>query len=145
MTGRVYFGKSKTTGESIYLKNPSWDCNWYWSLGYLGNKNRHYHLKDYAAGRNINMHEALKEDYDLCPSLMNDKNLCTFCELFLSAYTMKKAAEVFGRGGSHMSSNPASEAIKNESIVRDINERVLPAIFAEIDKLFTDTPANQVE
>ena len=30
--------------ETIYLTPPSWDCDWYWGFGYLGNKNCHYHI-----------------------------------------------------------------------------------------------------
>ena len=62
---RKILGTCKKTGESIYFYKPTWDCDWYWGFGYLGNKNQHYHLSDYANGRNINMYDALIGDYDL--------------------------------------------------------------------------------
>ena len=34
-------------GIKYWLESESWDCNWYWGFGYLGNKNCHYHLKNY--------------------------------------------------------------------------------------------------
>lgn len=41
-----------------------------------------------------------------------------------------------GRGGSHYTTNPLKELIKNEEEVKRINEVVLPAIFLEIEKCF---------
>lgn len=35
---RVGLGLSKDN-EIIILKPPSWDCNWYWGFGYIGNMN----------------------------------------------------------------------------------------------------------
>lgn len=41
------FGTRKEDGQLIMLRAPSWDCEWYWGFGYLGNKNEHYHLSSY--------------------------------------------------------------------------------------------------
>lgn len=129
---KVYFGTDQY-GDRIYLSKPSWDCDWYWGFGYLGNKNCHYHLSDYSKGRNINMYDALKADYNLNPNIEN--KLWTFCELVQTAYTLKKAAEVLGRGGSHYTTNPVMSFIKNETEVTRINKEVLPAIFNAISEI----------
>ncbi len=139
-----FFGTLKTTKERIYLTSPSWDCGWYWGFGYLGNKDCHYHLSGYANGRNINMYDALLADYDLNPTLLGNANtfgsyprLWKFCELVKTAYTLKETAEVLGRGGSHYSENPRKDLIINTEEVERINKVVLPAIFEEIEKLFS--------
>ena len=31
-------------GRGIALRRPSWDCDWYWGFGYLGNRDCHFHL-----------------------------------------------------------------------------------------------------
>lgn len=129
-----FFGTRKDTGEEIYLSAPSWDCDWYWGFGYLGNKYCHYHLSGYQNGRNINMYDALLADYNLNPKIK--ANLWEFCELVLSAYTLKEAAEVLGRGGSHMTTNPCQDIIINKDEVKRINEIVLPAIFNKIEAIF---------
>ena len=54
-----------------------------------------------------------------------------------SAYTLKETAETLGRGGSHLTKNPCADIIKNEAEVKRINEIVLPAIFAEIEKILS--------
>ena len=61
----VFFGTRKCDNKTIYITKPSWECGWYWSFGYLGNSNEHYHLKGYSNGRNISMYDALLNDYDL--------------------------------------------------------------------------------
>lgn len=147
----VFFGTRKSDGARIYLTKPTWDCGWYWSFGYLGNRNEHYHLDSYQSKdhflkledgsfkiltekRNKCMYDCLLEDYDLNPKIK--ENLWTFCELALTAYSLKEAAEVFNRGGSHMTKNPCCDIIKNHDMVEKINKEMLPAVFEEIEKLF---------
>lgn len=147
---RFFFGTRKSDNVKIYLSKPSWDCGWYWSFGYLGNKNEHYHLDSYRTvnhylkledgshkfiteQRNKCMYDCLLEDYTLNKNI--EKHLWTFCELFTTAYSLKETAEVLGRGGSHMTTNPVADVIKNEDEVKRINEVVLPAIFKEIETL----------
>jgi len=133
---KVFFGDRKEDGSAIYLSAPSWDCGWYWSFGYLGNSREHYHLSSFANGRNINMFDALKADYHLCKSLQEDRMLWLFCELAQTAYSLKETAAVLRRGGSHYTDNPCKEIVKNQVEVERLNREVLPAIFAEISKLF---------
>lgn len=131
-----YFGKLKSTGELIYLSSPSFDCGWYWSFGYLGNNNCHYHLSG-VAGEGRNMRDALLSDYELAPWVA--ENLWEFCELAMTAYALKETAEVLGRGGSHFTTNPCCDLIKNPEEVTRINKVVLPAIFAAIEALEEET------
>ena len=129
---RVFFGTNKD-GEKIYLSAPSFDCGWYWGIGYLGNDDCHYHLDNYADGRNINMHDALKNDYQLNPKI--EKSLWEFCEIYLTIYSLKNTAEVLGRGGSHMTSNPCKNIIINKDEVSRINNEVLPSLFIALEEI----------
>ena len=133
--GQYFFGTRKSDNVKVYITLPKWDCGWYWSFGYLGNKREHYHLSSYANGRNIDIHDALKNDYDLNPSI--DKNLWEFCELALTAYSLKTTAEVLHRGGSQLTSNLCADIIKNPSEVERINKTVLPAIFEKIEEILS--------
>lgn len=121
-------------GEKIYLSAPTWACGWYWGFGYLGNKNCHYHLNGLNNGKNQNLYDAIKEHFGDSLTI-NSNDLWVFCELVLTAYTLKETAEVLGRGGSHMTTNPCAELIKNPEEVKRINEMLLPAIFDEIDNI----------
>lgn len=136
----------KVDDESIYLSAPQWDCGWYWGFGYLGNKNCHYHLDGLSKKHNANLYDALYKEFgnSLTIGKIEQDNfgqnstLYTFCELVLTAYTLKETAEVLGRGGSHMTTNPLAELIKNEKEVTRINDVVLPAIFDQINILLSN-------
>lgn len=132
-TKKAFFGTRKEDDTRIYLSAPTWDCGWYWGFGYLGNKNEHYHLLDYSNGRNINMYDALTTDYDLNPNIFN--NVWEFCELSVTAYRLREAAEIYQRGGSHYTINPCASVIKNLDEYTRINWVVLPAIFDKLHDL----------
>jgi hypothetical protein len=127
--------------EKIYLSPPSWDCGWYWGFGYLGNKNCHSHVDGLKKEGNTNLFDAFKNHFGKS-LVVRDSALWTLCELFETFYTLKEAAEVLGRGGSHMSSNPCKDVIINVDEVTRINTVVLPAIFASIYELLERSQNN---
>lgn len=118
---KIFFGKD-VDGQNIYLTKPSWDCGWYWGFGYLGNSKCHYHLSGYKNGRNINMHDALLQDYELNPVIKD--NLWQFCEQVLTIYALKEMAKVLGRGGSHMITNKHKDFIQDKDYADKINEKL---------------------
>lgn len=136
---KLFIGEND--GEKIYLSAPSWDCGWYWGFGYLGNKNCHYHVDGLNAKENINLFDAFKKHFG-SSLVVRDSQLWVLCELFKTFYTLKEAAEVLGRGGSHFTTNPCSELIINKDEVTRINTIVLPAIFDEIYKILIPAQDN---
>ena len=67
-----------------------------------------------------------------------DQQLWTLCELMATAYTLRETAEVQLRGKSNYGENPCAKVIKNTREAKRINSKVLPAIFAEIGKIFDE-------
>lgn len=133
--------------ERIYLSAPSWDCGWYWGFGYLGNKNCHYHvdglkkIETYDFDKRVfqyefvDLHAGFKKHFGDSFVVKEDRDVWTLAELFETFYALKETAEVLGRGGSHMTTNPCAALIKNSEEVERINKTVLPAIFDEIYKI----------
>jgi hypothetical protein len=115
----VYLGQRKSDNTRILLQAPVWDSNWYWNFGRLYYRKEHFHLRDYKKGRNIDMHDALLEDYNLNQRLL--VNLWPFCKLATSVYTLQSAVGLLQRGNSGY---------------EQINSTVLPAIFNAIYDLF---------
>lgn len=116
-------------GRGVLLRVPSFDCGWYWGFGYLGNKNIHFHLNGLDVIkpelRRLHMHDQLIGLFG--DSLrIKDKALWTFCEIVLTVYTLKGAAEVFGRGGSHTTTNPDADSLKTPDMVKHINDILIP-------------------
>lgn len=132
--------------EPIYLSPPSWDCGWYWGFGYLGNKNCHYHVDGLTKQKTYNFDKKCFE-YEFTNLYdgfikhfgntlrVRKSDLWGLVELFETFYTLKKTAEVLGRGGSHYTTNPAKDLIINKEEVERINKIVLPQIFEEIYKI----------
>ena len=61
-----------------------------------------------------------------------------------SFYTLKKAAEVFGTGYSYMTEKAKLSEVQNIEMAKEINEKILPAIFKQIDILLSDTDEQQI-
>lgn len=144
---KYYMGK--VDGKKIFLSAPSWDCNWYWGFGYLGNRNCHYHLDGIAKEKNLYdaMIEHFKEEFIFTANIEENEysnKLWVFCELVCTAYTLKETAEVLGRGGSHFTTNPCAELIKNPLEVERINCVLLPAIFNQLKEILDTVTAQAI-
>lgn len=129
---RRYLGKRKEDKTMVYIAAPTWDCDWYWSFGYLVATGEHFHLRNYG---NMNWKDCLERDYILNVKLRGD-NLWKFYELAKTAYGLKEVARILGKGGSQVTDNPLAEVIKNKTEVDRINQIVLPQIFDAINEMF---------
>jgi len=137
---KIYLGENE--GEKIYLSAPSWDCNWYWGFGYIGNNNCHYHIDGLTKKENAHLFDAFKKHFGKS-LVVRDSQLWTLCELFETFYNLKNAAEVLGSGSSNMSANPCKDLIINKDEVIRINNIVLPQIFEEIYKILIPAQDNE--
>ncbi len=135
LPAKLYIGNHN--GERIYLSRPSFDCDWYWywGFGYLGNRNCHYHLNGVDEGKNINFRDALLAHFGESFIIKNDAAVWKFAEIVLTIYTLKKSAELFHLGGSHMTTNPGAAMLKNAEWEREINEVLIPAQILELYKI----------
>lgn len=151
---KFYLGINQITKERIYLSSPSWDCGWYWGFGYLGNRDCHYHINGLKKSKKYNHDKKVweYEFFNLYDGLKNhfgnslqvrESHLWKFAELFETFYSLKKTAEILGRGGSHLTSNPCKDIIVNKEEVNRINEIVLPAIFDEIHNILVENLNNK--
>lgn len=122
---KIKLGKN-ADGENIYLSPPKWDCGWYWGFGYLGNNNYHYHVdglkrietynfeaKAWTHER-VNLYDGFKRHFGDSFIVKRDKDIWTLAELFETFYALKTTAEILGRGGAHMTTNPAAAVIINK-------------------------------
>ena len=139
--------------QSIFLSPPSWNCGWYWGFGYLGNDDCHYHvdgltkIETYDFEKKVRQYKFvnLKDGFDLHfgkSYTIRPSHRWTFAELFKSFYQLQSTAEMFGRGGCHLSSNPCQEFIKDESKAFEINSAILPEVFDRIYKIINANELN---
>lgn len=131
---QVYLGKYN--GEDVFLSRPMWNCNWYWGFGYVANRYLHTHLymMSNVDGRNVNLWDGITHHIKAgkIEAMHLQGKLCTFCEVVQTIYLLKAAAEVLGRGGSHYTTNPCADLIKNPDEVKRINEVLIPKLIDEM-------------
>lgn len=128
-------------GIKHYLQKPSWDCGWYWGFGYIhtftNNRapemsrdiNSHYHwdsFKDYPHPNHLIETPFTKNEW------------YTLRELAKTIYTLRETAEVFGRGGAHITNNPLADEIKNPELVEHINKVLIPKLWEEMEKILKE-------
>ena len=130
------FRMGVNNGRGVMLRRPSWDCDWYWGFGYLGNSQVHYHLSSMDSLNpeltRKNLFDQLKTHFGDSLTITNDKDLWAFCEVVSTIYVLKQAAELYGRGGSHYTTNPDAELLKNEAEADRINTVLIPAQIASM-------------
>ena len=131
------FLMGEVDGEKIYLSAPSWDCDWYWGMGYIGNKNCHYHLDGLTKTHNTDLCSAIRKEFGDSLTITDESDQWKFAELIQTAYNLRLTAEVLGRGGSHLTTNPCASIIMNKDEAKRINEKVLPAIFDAVEDILT--------
>jgi hypothetical protein len=105
-------------GEKIYLSKHSWDCDWYWGFGYIGNRDLHTHAS-------LFIHELLWHDndqvFDTSPIFQKNNDFWIFKDLLKQAYALKDAAEIYQIGG-HCITNEKTEVIKSKTKAKSINK-----------------------
>lgn len=90
---------------TVWLRVPSFDCDWYWGFGHLGNRNCYFRLNCLHSvtptlrGTHRNMHDSLLDVFGDSLTIRQE-NLWEFCEVAETIYGLKHSAEIFGYGGS---------------------------------------------
>lgn len=100
--------------EPIYLYKHRWDCGWYWGMGYIGNRNLHYHIESLITGE-------YEVDKIFQETKLTQTQWWIIRDLFIQAYTLKKAAEVYRYGGHQTSLVGITDKIKNSDKVDILN------------------------
>lgn len=146
---RVFLGNHPDFGD-MYLIRPEWECDWYWSFGYLRPKSDnvrdwfHTHLGSVLDEPGGMWYDAIKRIFgksltipvvpdELDMPLSKDWRIWLFLEMAKSIYFHKEMAEVLERGGTHLSNNPHSELLQDSERVHKINYEIIPAL---IDTLY---------
>lgn len=105
------------TGEIIFIEKHTWDCDWYWGFGYIGNKDLHSHAK-------VFIEELLWHDKDKVfeESIFKSNNdFWIFKDLLKQAYTLRECAEVYRNGGHCTKEKGITDIILNKDMEKKIN------------------------
>lgn len=141
----AYLLGEDASGRRYWLEEAKWDCEWYWGGGYVetytNNRNpeqsrdiaSHQHFDGMFFSRKVNGYDAFKAFFKVTP--FTDKEIWEILELMQSFYTARRYSDMLSIGGAHYTANPASETIKSPAEYDRINDKVIPAIMAELYKI----------
>lgn len=128
----------------LWLEAPSWDCGWYWGIGYVetytNNKNPHL-AKDISSHTHFDSKFAKLDDWMQLDSPFTEDEKYLIYELMTELYTLKKTASILYVGGAHITSkNKALRQFEadNTKEYERINKIVIPAIWEELRAILTD-------
>ena len=145
---KVYLLGTDKAGIYYWLEAPSWDCDWYWGLGYIetytNNKNpqlakdinSHQHFDYLFFNKKKCAYDMFKEFFTETP--LSDHEIWELLDLMKSSYTSRAFSDMLHRGDSHFISTECSEMLKNQTnIEKVINKIFIPNLSAAIDKLLS--------
>lgn len=113
MTEKIRLGTLPDSGL-VYLDKHSWDCDWYWGFGYVGNNRCHFHMDSLIKGvydvDKIFLHTNIKQD-----------QWWVIRDLFMQAYALKEAAGVYQHGGHQTHRAGLTDILKNKDMADKLN------------------------
>lgn len=147
---KILLGRTKGPySKPIYLTGFSWDCNWYYGGGYIGNRNLHCHfdgaflnVPDYRGHclgnftpQNLNNGCAVWEPLStfLDNPKFDEKQWWRIKDLYKQFYSLKQAAETFIYGG-HCTSEGRNSLEINKEMADKINQHLQDVVIPEICK-----------
>ena len=146
---KIYLLGTFEDGPNFWLKEPTWDCGWYWGFGYVSTYQSHQHYDglcfkkyeyyDHKKGcfqQGEYIHK-LSDRPDVVACSLIEREQWILSDLMKMAYTLKKTAELYRQGNAHLTSHELVPQLKRPDREKEINEIELPAIFAQIEKLLT--------
>jgi len=115
----------KTEDGLMSIEKHSWDCGWYWGFGYIGNKNIHMHIESLIFTRETDVNKIFLE------TKLTQNQWWIIRDLFIQAYALKKAAEVYHYGGHQTTVDGLTDIIKSPSMELQLN--------SDLEKLLNKT------
>jgi len=141
-------------GINYWLEAPSWDCGWYWAMGYI---ETYTNNRKPEQSRDINSHEhwsglvgqQTKYDWDkkvyvndkyvyhinesprFVKTVLTNKESWELSDLMKRFYALKDMAEILHHGTANLTSDTKHKTLNNE-FRKWINETELPALFQRV-------------
>ena len=141
---KIYLLGADAEGTKYWLEAPSWDCDWYWGFGYVEtytNNDCPSRARDIESHQHFDglfLNNSTVSAFDTFKAFfkettLDQKEIHLLIDYMSSFYKLKDVAKTLGVGYSNMTET-----------AKEINEKILPAIFKRIDILLSDTDNQQI-
>lgn len=122
MTTKIYLGRVRNgvtnllSDEPVYLSKHTWDCGWYWSLGYVGNMKTHCHFEgQFLTGSALEASEVFSTTH------ITNAEWWVLRDLFIQAYALQKAAEIYRYGGHQTTKTGLTDMLHSPEKAKALN------------------------
>lgn len=142
--GNKYYllGTRKEDNKKVWLEEGSFNCNWYWGVGYVEVFNHNYtdisehtHFDSLFLKRNI--HDSFKNYFK--ETTLSDNEIWQLLELMQTIYTLREMSDTIHRRGSHITTTNIEREIFNDNIYKNmydkINNDTIPALLNTVYEL----------
>lgn len=126
--------------EKVWLEEASWDCDWYWGLGYIEIFDKDYtDISCHTHFNNLFLKGNIPENWEkyFKESPLSKDEMWTILELMRSLYIAKEYSEMLYIGGANISESKNKDIIKNNNEYKRINEIVIPKLLKDIYSLLS--------
>ena len=114
---REDYEKGLVMGEIIYLSKHSWNCDWYWGFGYIGNKDLHTHFNTtFLDEATTDINKIFSE------TKISQNTWWLLRDLFIQAYALKEAPGVYRNGGYQTTEKGITDIIQNKAMEERLNK-----------------------
>lgn len=129
-------GKGKD-GEYYWLEEGTWDCDWYWGIGYVEtytNKLNPSRAKDIRSHQHWDHLFPTYNDFNdfFEETVVNDKEIRKLLGLMKAIYIARRYSDMLYSGGAHYTANPNKEDIHNEYEYNRINKVMIPKMLESV-------------
>ena len=152
---KIYLLGTDAEGTKYWLEAPSWYCGLFWGFGYINaytnndypsrarDLKSHYHFDDlFLNNSKVSAFDAFKEFFN--ETTLNKKEIGLFIYYMDFSYTLKRDAAALRAGHFNIIKKANFSKAQSIEIAKEINEKMLPAIFKQIDILLSDTDEQQI-
>ena len=141
--GTHYLLGEDENGIKYWLEEPTFNCGWYWGLGYIETFTNN---RQPTRSVDIRSHEHFDSKFMnygyvggylnfFKKSVLDRHETYRLFELMECAYTLSKMASMCERGSAWVSKNDRYDAIKDQNWYVEIIQKKLPAVISAICNL----------
>jgi len=139
----MYLLGTDKEGIKYWLGAPSWDCGWYWSIGYvyiLDNNEDPEHSSDITSldhfeGFGFKDPDEFRKLFAETP--LSGDGIWELLEIMRTLRISEDYAECIWSGGAHITHNPCKSVVQDTKERDRINNVLIPALLGELDRLLS--------
>ena len=138
-----YFLGLNKNGDKMWLVAPSWDCGWYWGLGYIKTYQQNWSPSN---ARDILCHTHFDYVFPTSDSFVDEFNDTPFTrnekwkiyEYMKELYTLRHYADMMHRNGMNITKGSKALKEENEENYKEynrINNILIPNVWEELEAI----------